>query len=241
MRAGQPRGEAGAGVAGKEGAADARAGRDVGGAGEGAGGVGEAGEGIRRRTHQPLRAGRRAAGGGPRRDEGGDGGPGLWSGAGVRNLRGYDRGDRRVRVAGALGLGNGLPGGGDRGLRAHARAAGRVAEQHDQHRHRLRFRRGADGAALPGEGAGFGAGGARVHRAGASFPKRRGSSVDAAGAGRSARYRRRQRQADRGHAPARAGHRPRGERGGGAGGDESLCGRSEVADLPAADDGSGGG
>ena len=41
---------------------------------------------------------------------------------------------------------------GPRRLRPHAGARSRLAQPHDQHRHRLRLRRQADGAALAGEG-----------------------------------------------------------------------------------------
>ena len=58
----------------------------------------------------------------------------------------------------------------------------------------------------------------------------------AAGARRPARHRRRARQADRLDPAARQRHDPRGERHRGAGGDEPVRRRPEVADLPAADD-----
>ena len=57
-----------------------------------------------------------------------------------------------------LQLGGGVPRRGDGRLRPHAGARAGVAQPHDQHRHRLRLRRQADGAALPGAGARLGPG-----------------------------------------------------------------------------------
>ena len=68
----------------------------------------------------------------------------------VRALRRHDRRDRRVRAAGPLPVGAGLPGPRDGGLRAHAGARRRVGQRHHLPGHRLRVRRQADRAALPG-------------------------------------------------------------------------------------------
>ena len=69
--------------------------------------------------------------------------PGLGGGALVRSLRRHHRRDRRVRAAGALPVGGGLPGRGDGRLRPHPGARGRLAQPDDLHRHRLRLRRPA--------------------------------------------------------------------------------------------------
>ena len=115
-----------------------------------------------------------------------------------------------------------------------------VAEPHDQHRHRLRLRRHADGAALPGAGARRASPRRRPtpSRRGRSCPRtrQRRAADHAAARGRAARHRRRARQADHRDAAARERHDPRGERDRGARGDEPLRHQPEVADLPAADD-----
>ena len=98
---------------------------------------------VHRRARQPLRARRRQAGGRPRRHEGGDAGPRLGPRSATSPLRRDDRRDRRVRPAGPLRLGRRVPRPGDGRLRPHARAGARVAQPHDQHRHRLRVRRQA--------------------------------------------------------------------------------------------------
>ncbi len=125
-------------------------------------------------------------------------------------------------------------------LRPHAGARAGMAQPHDQHRHRLRLRRQADGAALPGD-----ASSSRCRRAQTYCeparpflpPRRRRPRSDrAAGARRRARPRGRARQADRHDPAARQRDDPRGERHGGAGGDEPVRRQSEVADLPAAHD-----
>ena len=127
---------------------------------------------------------------------------------------------------------------GDGRLRPHAGARGRVAQQHDLHRHRLRLRRQAHRAALPRARAGLGA------RRGRPTTSRR--AVPAATPRRRCRRSSAHddvldlddvaRQADRRHAPAAHGHDPRGERRRGARGDEPLRGRPALAGLPAADD-----
>ena len=76
---------------------------------------------LPRRADQPLRARRRAAGGGARRAEGGVPRPGLRPGARVRHVRRHHRRDRRVRPAGALPVGARLPRRGHGRLRTHAR------------------------------------------------------------------------------------------------------------------------
>ena len=115
-------------------------------------------ERVPRRAGQPLRAGRRPAGRRPRRAAGGVPRPGVRPGPRVRAVRRHDRGDRRVRPAGPLPVGRGLPGPGDGRLRPHAGARARVGQQHHLPRHRLRLRRPADRAALAGARAGLGAG-----------------------------------------------------------------------------------
>ena len=103
-------------------------------------------------------------------------GRGSGAGARLRAVRRDDRRDRRVRPAGALQLGGRVPRPGDGRLRPHAGARAGVAQPHDQHRHRLRLRRQADGAALPGARAGLGAGRAQTYcRAGPAVPARRRS------------------------------------------------------------------
>ena len=105
---------------------------------------------VPRRARQPLRARRRQARRRPRRAE-------------ARRMQG--RGSGAVRDFALYGETTGetdefgLPvrynwareyrGQRDGRLRPHAGARGRVAEPHDQHRHRLRLRRQADRAALP--------------------------------------------------------------------------------------------
>ena len=154
---------------------------------------------------EPLRPRRRQAGRRARRDEGGDAGPGLGGGARLRALRRDDRRDRRVRPAGALPLGGGVPGPRDGRLRPHAGARAGVAQPHDQHRHRLRLRRQADGAALPGAGARLGPRPPDLLRAGpAARPEPSAPRAPGAAARRRrARHRRRARQAHHRDAPAR--------------------------------------
>ena len=124
-------------------------------------------------------------------------------------------------------------------LRPHADPRGRVAQQHDQCRHRLRLRRQADRAALPGAGARLGPGARTYYEPARPFlppedqaPKLSAQQVnddvldlaDVTG----------KRIVD-----TRLGGRgddPRGERGRGARGDEPVRRRSALARLPAADD-----
>ena len=147
-----------------------------------------------------LRPRRRQAGRRPRRHEAGDAGPRLGQGAGVRPLRRNHGRDRRVRPAGAVQLGGGVPGPGDGRLRPHARARARMAEPHDEHRHRLRVRRQADRLALPRAGVRFRSGGPHLLRTGPSRSCPQGQKAPAldrpADARRPAGRRRRARQAD---------------------------------------------
>ena len=121
--------------------------------------------GLPRRPAQPRLARRRAARRRPRRAEGGDDRPRLRRGAGVRPLRRDHRRDRRVRPARPRRLGGGLPRQDHRRLRPHPGAPRGLGEQHDLHRHRLRFRRQADRAALARERTGRRSGRAHVVRA----------------------------------------------------------------------------
>ena len=104
---------------------------------------------LARRPRQPLRPRRRPARHRPRRPQGGDAGPRIGRSPRVRALRRHDRRDRRVRPAGAPRLGRRLPGQGDGRLRPHARPRGRVAQQHDRHRHGCRVRRQAHRPPIP--------------------------------------------------------------------------------------------
>ena len=129
---------------------------------------------------------------------------------------------------------------GDGRLRPHAGARAGVAQPHDQHRHRLRLRRQADGAALPRERSSSRSRPRRTYcepaRPFLPPSEQAPAAHGAAAARRRARRRGRARQADRRDAAAAQRHDPRGERGRGAGGDEPVRRRPEVADLPAADD-----
>ncbi|RKN04068.1 hypothetical protein D7319_29525 [Streptomyces radicis] len=87
-------------------------------------------------------------------------------GAFARAVRRADGRDRRVRAAGALPLGGGLPGRGGRGVRPHPGAARLLAEQHPVPGHRLCLRRGADRAAPARAGDRRHPGGAGAVRAG---------------------------------------------------------------------------
>ena len=127
---------------------------------------------VPRRAGQPLRARRRASWWSPT--------PGMkeeMQGRGSGKVRDFalvrrdDGRDRRVRPAGALQLGGGVPRPAPGSSTATRRCRAGVAEPHDQHRHRLRLRRQADGAALAGEGAGLGAGARDVRRAGPAVPR----------------------------------------------------------------------
>ena len=69
---------------------------------------------------------------------------------------------------------------GDGRLRPHAGARAGVAQQHDLHRHRLRLRRLAHRAALPGARARLRAGRARLLRAGQAVPRRAAEAGGAA-------------------------------------------------------------
>ena len=169
----------------------------------------------------------------------GDAGSRVGQGAGLRPVRRDNRRDRRVRPAGSLQLGGRVSRPCQRRLRTHARAGAGVAQPHDQHRHRLRVRRPADGPALAREGAGVGARAVDTY----ADPVRPFLPTAAAPA-LSAQQANddlldiddvRGKRLD--HDPAAPDrHDPRGERRGGAGGDEPVRGESEVADLPAADD-----
>ena len=157
----------------------------------------------------------------------------------VRAVRRHDRRDRRVRAAGPAELGGRLPRQGDGRLRPHAGPRARVAEQHDRCRHRLRVRRQADRAALPGTRVRVGPRAADLLRAGSPVPGARGPCAAAHGPAaerRHARPGRRHRQAPGRDAPRGQGHDPRGERGRGDRGDEPIRGRPALADLPAPDD-----
>ena len=184
---------------------------------------------------QPRRARRRPARRRPRRDEGALPGPLVRARARLRAVRRDDRRDRRVRAAGARRVGGRLPRRRDGRLRAHAGRRARVGQQHDQHRHRLRVRRAADGAALAGARARLGARGAR------RTTSRRGRSSPAAADERPPAFlldlddvagKRIIADAARPH-----GHDPRGARRRRAGGDEPVRDRPALAGLPAADDG----
>ena len=234
VRPRQPRRQADAQAARPRRQGGAWPGRDPGAAGGREPGVQGPGRGLRRRTGEPRRGGRRPAGGRPRGHEGGDAGPGLGRGAGLRAVRRDHRRDRRVRPAGTLRLGSRVPRQVPGGLWPHPGAGGRVAEPDDLHRHRLCFRRQADGAALSGAGAGLGAGRQAVFRAGQAAGPGGSVAVRPAGARRAARYRGRTGQAAHQHRPAPNDHHPSGQRHGGPGGDEPVRHRPALANLPAA-------
>ena len=188
------------------------------------------------RAGQPLRAGRRATGGGARGDAGAVRRPGQPAGAGVRALRRDDGRGGRGWPARAGAVGGRVPRGGGGRLRAYAHGDGRLAEQHHLPRHRLRLRRQPDGVAVAGADAGVSAGGGAVRGAGTAVHYRADRRVAAAGKRRRAGRGRRGRQA--GGADAAVGERDGagGERRGGAGDDEPVRGRPAVAAVPAADD-----
>ncbi len=128
----------------------------------------------------------------------------------VLPVRGDDRRDRRVRAAGALPVGERLPGPGDGPLRPHPGSRAGVGQQHHVPGHRLRVRRQAHRAALPGAGDRLRAGRAGLLRAGQAVPgqpgRERGVAARAPRA-RGARHRRRDRT---------PGHRDRATCGGSA-------------------------
>ncbi len=150
LRPRQPREQAGQGAARAQRAGHPRPGADAGPARGRAGGFPPGGRGVLRRAGQPLRAGRRSARGRARRAEGVAAGPLERAGAQLRAVRGHHRGDRRVRPAGALSVGAGVPRPGHRALRPHAGADAGVGQRHALPGHRLRLRRPADRTALPG-------------------------------------------------------------------------------------------
>ena len=103
-------------------------------------GVPGPGRALHRRPDRPLRAGRRAAGGGARRPDRALPRPRLRPGPRVLPVRADHRRDRRVRPAGALPVGAGIPGPGRRPVRPHPSAGRGVAEQHPVPGHRLCLR-----------------------------------------------------------------------------------------------------
>ena len=138
VRARQPREQAAAAPQGPQGPAHARPGRDPRAAG-GTRPTSSAAEvrRVHRRARQPLRPRRRQARRLPRRAAGEVPRPHLGPGPLVRAVRRHHRRDRRVRPAGALPVGRGLPRPGDGRLRPHARARRRVGQQHHLPGHRL--------------------------------------------------------------------------------------------------------
>ena len=127
-------------------------------------------------------------------------------GAQLRAVRRHHRRDRRVRPAGALPVGEGLPRPGDGALRAHPDAGAGVGQQHHVPRHRVRVRRAADRAALPRAGARVASpAAAGLLRAGAAVPGRRRAAPRRGARRRRARPRRRARQAGRRDRPRTAG------------------------------------
>ena len=118
----------------------------------------------------PLRPRRRPAGRRARRAARRLPRPRVRAGPQLRAVRRHDRRDRRVRPAGALPVGGGLPRPRD-GVYGHTPdARARVGQQHDLPGHRLRVRRQADRAALPGARARRRAGRAGLVRAGQAVP-----------------------------------------------------------------------
>ena len=91
-------------------------------------------------------------------------------GARVLPVRADDGRDRRVRAAGALPVGQRVPGTGDGPLRPHPGARAGVGQQHHVPGHRLRVRRQAHRAALPGAGNRLRPRGAGLLRAGQAVP-----------------------------------------------------------------------
>ena len=67
-------------------------------------------------------------------------------------VRRFHRRDGRVRTAGQISMGERLPRKGDGALRPHTDSGTGMGQQHAVPGHRLRVRRIADGAAVPGEG-----------------------------------------------------------------------------------------
>ena len=180
----------------------------------------------------------RRPGGGARRTAREHAGPRVGRGAQRSPVRRHHRGDRRVRAAGPLPVGRGLPRPGHRRLRAHAGPRRRLGQQDHLHRHRLRVRRPAHRAALPREGARVGPGRTGLVRAGPAHlpsPSRRAAAPAAA---------RRPGELDLedvlGKRIIETRHHgritdPRGERRRRARGDEPVRGRPALAALPAAD------
>ncbi len=148
VRAGQPRGQAAARAARHERQPQPRPGRVAGAAGRRARRVPRRGRAVHRRPDQPLRAGRRPPGRGPRRPDRALPRPRVRPGPRVLPVRADHRRDRRVRPAGPLPVGAGVPRPGHRAVRPHPGARARVAEQHPVPGHRLRLRRPADRAEL---------------------------------------------------------------------------------------------
>ena len=156
---------------------------------------------VPRRPGQPLRARRRQARRRPRRAEGGDAGPRL------RPVRDFALYGETTGETDEFGLPVRYNWAAD--YRGQAMVVyghtpvpeRRVAQQHDRHRHRLRLRRQADGAALPGARAGLRPGARRptTSRSGRSCGRatdaRRSTAQQAAR--RPARHRGRARQAHR--------------------------------------------
>ncbi len=191
------------------------------------------GTGVRRRAGQPLRPRRRPARRLPRRTAREVPRPYLGPGPLARAVRRNHRRDRRVRAAGALPVGRGLPGPGGRRLRPHPGPGGHLAEQHHLPGHRCRVRRQAHRAALAGARTRRRTGRAGLVRAGQAAGLRGARRTRGPAAG----PRGRARPPGRRDPARRTGLRTRGERGRGPGGHEPLR-RGPAADaVPAADDG----
>ena len=130
-------------------------------------------------------------------------------------------------------------GGGPRGLRSHPRAGTRMAEPHNQHRHRLRFRRETERAALPRIGDRLGTSAPdvlRARQAACSAGFRCGVAQRATRARRPSGHQRRARKARHRNPASSHGDHPRGAVRAGTGGDEPLRRESQVAPLPAPHD-----
>ena len=119
VRARQPREQARPLPQGPQGPAHPRTRRDHRAAGQGGRRVPRAGAGVHRRPRQPLRPRRRQARRLPRRTAREVPRPHLGPGPLARAVRRHHRRDRRVRAAGALPVGRGLPGPRRRRLRPH--------------------------------------------------------------------------------------------------------------------------
>ena len=134
--------------------------------------------GIPPATSGPVPAGPGPPGRGARRRHRSVPGPPVQTDPGLLSLRADERGARRMGPARAHGLGAGLPGRRQSGLRTHPDRRAQVGEQRHLPGHGRRLRRPAHRPALSRAGTGFGAGAAGLLRTVAAAGRRRRNATN---------------------------------------------------------------